>query len=150
MPSRLIYLDHAATTPVRPEVVAAMLPFFSERFGNPSSIYSLAQDARKGVDSARASVARILGCRPAEVMFTSGGSESDNTAIKGVAFASRQWGNHIVTSAVEHHAVVDVVGDHPGIGILGDDVGQRGNFLARVDHAGRIVRVVEQENFRLL
>ncbi len=106
MPSRLVYLDHAATTPVRPEALEAMLPYFSERYGNPSSIYRLAQDARKGVDGARASVARILGCRPAEVIFTSGGSESNNTAIKGVAFASRQWGNHIVTSAVEHHAVL--------------------------------------------
>ncbi|MSQ27423.1 MAG: cysteine desulfurase NifS [Dehalococcoidia bacterium] len=106
MPSRIVYLDHASTTPVRPEVLEAMLPYFSERFGNPSSIYGLAQDARKGVDGARAAVAGILGCRPAEVMFTSGGSESDNTAIKGVAFASRQWGNHIVTSSIEHHAVL--------------------------------------------
>ncbi len=82
-----------------------MLPYFSERYGNPSSIYGLAQDARKGVDSARTKVAGILGCRPTEVIFTSGGTESDNTAIKGVALAAG-WGNHIVTSAIEHHAVL--------------------------------------------
>lgn len=101
-----IYMDHAATTGVRPEVLQAMLPYFSEQYGNPSSIYRFAQDARKAVDDARASVARVIGCRANEVIFTSGGSESDNTAVKGVAFASKQWGNHIVTSAVEHHAVL--------------------------------------------
>ena len=106
MPQRLVYLDHAATTAVRPEVLEAMLPYFSERFGNPSSMYRLAQEARKAVDEARLTVANILGCRANEVIFTSGGSESDNTAIKGIALASRQWGNHIITSAIEHHAVL--------------------------------------------
>ncbi len=103
---RLIYMDHAATTPVRPEALEAMIPMFSQRFGNPSSIYRLAQDARKVVDEARLTVAKILGSRANEIIFTSGGSESDNTAIKGVAFASKQWGNHIITTAIEHHAVL--------------------------------------------
>ncbi len=106
MPDRIVYLDHAATTPVRPEVLEAMLPYFSGKFGNSSSIYSLAQEARKAVDESRLSVARILNCRPNEVIFTSGGSESDNTAVKGVALASQQWGNHIVTTAIEHHGVL--------------------------------------------
>lgn len=106
MPQRFVYLDHAATTAVRPEALEAMLPYFSERFGNPSSMYRLAQEARKAVDEARLTVANILGCRANEVIFTSGGSESDNTAIKGIALASRQWGNHIITSAIEHHAVL--------------------------------------------
>ena len=104
--TRTIYMDHAATTGVRPEVLQAMLPHFSEQYGNPSSIYRFAQEGRKAVDDARASVARVLGCRANEVIFTSGGTESDNTALKGVAFASQQWGNHIITSAVEHHAVL--------------------------------------------
>lgn len=102
----LIYVDHAATTPVAPAVLEAMLPYFSEKYGNPSSIYSFAQEAHKAVDEAREKVAKVLGCRPAEVIFTSGGSESDNTALKGVAFAAQQWGNHIITSSVEHHAVL--------------------------------------------
>ncbi|MBI4233924.1 MAG: aminotransferase class V-fold PLP-dependent enzyme [Chloroflexi bacterium] len=104
--NRIIYLDHAATTPVRPEVLEAMLPYFSERFGNPSSIYSLGQEARKAVDEARERVARILGCRASEVVFTGGGTESDNAAIKGAGFALRQVGNHIITSAIEHHAIL--------------------------------------------
>ena len=106
MPEHLIYLDHAATTAVRPEALEAMLPLFSEQYGNPSSIYRHAQEARKAVDEARSTVARILGVRSNEVIFTSGGTESDNTAIKGVALASKQWGNHIVTTAIEHHAVL--------------------------------------------
>src|SRR5579885_643706 len=101
-----IYLDHAATTPVRPEVVEAMLPYFTDRYGNPSSIYGLGREARQAIDRARDTVANILGCRSAEVIFTSCGSESDNLAIKGVAFACRDRGNHIITSQVEHHAVL--------------------------------------------
>ncbi len=103
---RLIYMDHAATTPVHPAVLEAMLPYFSQSFGNPSSIYTLAQEARKALDEARETVAQVLGCRPREVVFTSGGTESDNAAIKGAAFTQRQVGNHIVTSAIEHHAIL--------------------------------------------
>ena len=103
---RLIYLDHAATTPVRPEVLEAMLPYFSQQFGNPSSIYTLAQEGRKALDEARETVAEVLGCRASEVVFTGGGTESDNAAIKGVALALQGTGNHIITSTIEHHAVL--------------------------------------------
>lgn len=101
-----IYMDHAATTPVRPEVLEAMLPYFSERFGNPSSLYALAGESRNAMDEAREKVARVLSCRTREVVFTSGGTESDNAAIKGGAGALRASGNHIVTTAIEHHAVI--------------------------------------------
>ncbi len=106
MNNKLIYMDNAATTPVRPEVVRAMMPFFSEYFGNASSIYELAQQSRGSVDDARRAVARSLGCRASEIVFTSGGTESDNAALKGVAFALRNVGNHIITTAIEHHAVL--------------------------------------------
>ncbi|TAK28608.1 MAG: cysteine desulfurase NifS [Chloroflexota bacterium] len=101
-----IYLDHAATTPVHPRVLEAMLPFFTEKFGNASSIYSMARDSRKALDEARDTVAEVLSCKPTELIFTSGGSESDNTAIKGSAFANKSAGNHIITSSIEHHAVL--------------------------------------------
>ncbi len=103
---RMVYMDHAATTPVRPEVMEAMLPYFTHRFGNASSLYTLAQESRRAVDEARESVARVLGCRTSEVVFTSGGSESDNTALKGAALALRQTGNHVITTSIEHHAVI--------------------------------------------
>jgi len=106
LPEKLIYMDHAATTPVRPDVLKAMTPYFRESFGNPSSIYTLAQESRKAVDDAREKVARALGARVSEIVFTSGGTESDNTALKGAAFALRNVGNHIVTTAIEHHAVL--------------------------------------------
>jgi len=101
-----IYLDHAATTPVRPEVLEAMLPYFGARFGNPSSIYGLGREARQAMDRARDTVAAALSCRPAEILFTSCGTESDNLAIKGVAYACRDRGNHLITTQVEHHAVL--------------------------------------------
>ena len=101
-----VYVDHAATTPTDPRVVEAMLPYLTEHWGNPSSIYFEAREARKGLDAARRSIAEVLGCRPTEVIFTSGGSESDNLALRGVAHASRRRGNHIITSAIEHHAVL--------------------------------------------
>lgn len=102
----LIYLDHAATTPTHPQVLEAMWPFFAQQFGNPSARYPLAEQARQAADWAHAAIARLIGARPGEIVFTSGGSESDNLAIKGVAFASRARGNHIITSQVEHHAVL--------------------------------------------
>ncbi len=104
--SARVYLDHAATTPLDPRVLEAMLPYLRDFWGNPSSLYAEAQEARKGLDGARRTIAGILGCRPHEVIFTSGGSESDALALRGVAYASRRRGNHIITSAVEHHAVL--------------------------------------------
>jgi cysteine desulfurase len=106
MSERVIYMDHAATTPVRDEVLEAMLPYFKEDFGNPSGIYTLSQRARKAVDDSRETIAHILGARSSEIVFTSGGTESDNTALKGAAFALRQVGNHIITTAIEHHAIL--------------------------------------------
>ena len=101
-----IYLDNAATTAVSPEVLEAMLPYFTQCFGNPSSIHSTGRDARRVVDAARRKVAAAIGAQPQEIYFTAGGSESDNWAIKGTAFAKRSKGNHIITSAIEHHAVL--------------------------------------------
>ncbi|MCQ2492755.1 MAG: cysteine desulfurase NifS [Lachnospiraceae bacterium] len=103
---KFIYLDHAATTPVRPEVVEAMLPFFTEKFGNPSAAYGHAFSAKNGVDKARNIAANALGATAKEIYFTAGGSESDNWAIKGVADAYKNKGKHIITSKIEHHAVL--------------------------------------------
>lgn len=101
-----IYLDHASTTPVRPEVVEAMLPFFTEQFGNPSSIYPLGQEASDAVAEARETLAGVIGAKPREIFFTSGGTESDNWALKGFARANAAKGKHLITSAIEHHAVL--------------------------------------------
>ena len=101
-----IYLDNAATTAVSPEVLTAMLPYFTECYGNPFSIHSTGRDAHKAVDAARRQVAAAINADPAEIYFTAGGSESDNWAIKGTAFAKRDKGNHIITTAIEHHAVL--------------------------------------------
>jgi len=102
-----IYMDHAATTPVRREVLEAMLPYFSECFGNASSVYKLGQDARKAVDHAREVVADCIRADPREIYFMSGGTESDNLAIKGIARANSDGKRHLVTSQVEHHAVLN-------------------------------------------
>jgi len=103
---RRIYLDYAATTPTDPEVLKAMLPYFTDKFGNPSSIHSFGQEAKAAVEKAREEIASFLGAKQDEIIFTSGGSESDNFAIKGVAYANKHKGNHIITSSIEHHAVI--------------------------------------------
>ena len=102
-----IYLDHNATTPVRSEVFDAMEPFFRDRFGNASSIHRYGQDARAAVEEARARVAGLVNARPGEVYFTSGGTESDNLAIKGTAYARKAYGRHIITTNIEHSAVLN-------------------------------------------
>jgi len=104
---RRIYLDHAATTKPRPEVVEAMLPLLTDNYGNPSSIYSLGREAKRAVEEAREQVAAVLGAKPEEIYFTSGGSEADNLALQGVAWANERKGKHIITSSIEHHAVYD-------------------------------------------
>jgi len=102
-----IYLDHAATTPVDYRVVEAMLPCFHEVFGNPSSVHAIGQEARRIVEGVRSKIASFLAAKIEEIIFTSGGTESDNTAIKGVAQAMKDRGNHIITSSIEHHAVLE-------------------------------------------
>ncbi len=101
-----IYLDHAATTSTRPSVVEAMLPYFTEEFGNPSSIYEFAQNAKQAIDDARQTIANAIGAESAEVFFVSGGTEADNWAISGVIENYAKKGNHIITSKIEHHAVL--------------------------------------------
>ncbi len=102
----LVYMDHAATTPLRPAVLEDMLPYLKGSFGNPSSLYTLAQEARNAVDRSRRTIAKLIGIRSSELTFTSGGTESDNAAIKGGAMAMRHLGRHIITSTIEHHAVL--------------------------------------------
>ena len=105
-----IYLDHNATTPVRPEVYDAMEPFFRVRFGNASSIHRYGQEARSAVEEARSRVAGLVNARPGEIYFTSGGTESDNLALKGIAYTRRAFGRHIITTNIEHSAVLNSCG----------------------------------------
>lgn len=106
MSERTIYLDHAATTPLDRRVLDAMLPYLTTEYGNASSIYTLGRHAMQAIDRSREQVADVLGCRPTEIAFTGCGSESDNLAIKGVAYAAQKKGNHIITSAIEHHGIL--------------------------------------------
>ena len=112
MAERFIYLDHAATTAVSPAVLEKMLPYFTNNYGNPSSIYSIARTTKKAIDEARSTVAEALGAQPNEVFFTGSGTEADNWAIKGAALAAAaaDKGRHIITSSIEHHAVLDSCG----------------------------------------
>lgn len=111
MEARKVYLDNSATTQVDKKVLEAMLPYFSEIYGNPNSLHSWGRDAKKGIDGARAQVAELIGTEPKNIIFTGGGSEADNLAIKGAAWSLREKGrgNHIITSAIEHHALLDTV-----------------------------------------
>ena len=103
----MYYFDNAATTKLEPKVLESMLPYLNENYGNASSIYSLGQKSKDAIETAREKVANSLGCESKNIFFTSSGSESDNWAIKGVAFANRDKGNHIITTSIEHHAVLD-------------------------------------------
>jgi len=102
-----IYLDNAATTPTDARVLQAMLPYFTEVYGNPSSLHAFGQEAKHAIEEARCNVAAFIGAKPEEIVFTSGGTESNNFAIKGVAYARREKGNHIITSKIEHHAILE-------------------------------------------
>ncbi|MDO4744026.1 MAG: cysteine desulfurase NifS [Clostridia bacterium] len=106
MEGKRIYVDHSATTPLRREVLDVMIPYFSENFGNASTVYAEGREAKKAVNLARQQVAKAIGAEENEVFFTGSGTEADNWAIRGVAFANKEKGNHIITSAVEHHAVL--------------------------------------------
>jgi len=135
-----IYLDHAASTPLRPEVLEAMLPYYSNIYGNASSTHSFGRAARAAIDASRDTIADILGCRPNELMFTSGGTESDNTAIFGIADALKSKGRHVITSQVEHHAVLHACErlERLGYEVTYLPVGPTG--LVRVDDVEKAVR----------
>jgi cysteine desulfurase len=105
--ARRIYLDHNATTPVHPEVLEAMLPYYKDKFGNASSIHSFGREAKVALEESREKVAKFINASPQEIYFTCGGTESDNLAIKGTAFANRKKGKHIITSKIEHHAILE-------------------------------------------
>ena len=126
-----VYLDHAATTPPDPAVVEVMLPYLREMWHNPSSIYVEAQRARTAIDEARATIAGLIGAQPDEVLFTSGGSESDNLALRGVLAASRRRGKHLIVSSVEHHAILDTAEQLERDGVA--EV-----TIVGVDHEGRV------------
>ncbi|MCX8130692.1 MAG: cysteine desulfurase NifS [Clostridia bacterium] len=107
MGDRFVYLDHAATTSVKPEVLETMIPYFTEKFGNASSIYSVGRDSKRAIEEARDKVAAALGAQSKEIFFTGSGSESDNWALKGIAYANRNKGNHIITTSIEHPGVMN-------------------------------------------
>jgi len=141
----MIYLDHAATTPMRPEILEAMHPYFSEHFGNPSSLHSYGQDARAAIEQAREHVARAIGATPQEIIFTSGGTESDNLAIRGV-LRGKSGKDHIITSAIEHPAVLETC---KFVEKLGHEV-----TYIPVDRDGRVnpvaIEEAVQDNTRLI
>jgi cysteine desulfurase len=136
--SRRVYLDHNASTPVHPEVLAEMLPFFSEQFGNPSSVHGFGREARAGLDLARERVARFLAVAPEEIVFTSGGTESDNLGVKGLAWARGR--GHLITSKVEHHAVLRACQWLEGQGFAVTYVGVDGHGMVDPDDVERAIR----------
>ncbi len=155
--NRRVYLDHNASTPVHPEAVAAMLPYFSEWFGNPSSVHAFGREAREGLETAREQVAHFLRVGKEEIVFTSGGTESDNMAIKGVAMARRR--GHVITSKIEHHAVLRAVQnletlgfeatflDVDGVGMVDPDAVQRAvrpdTILISIMHANSEIGTIQ-------
>jgi cysteine desulfurase len=151
-----VYLDHAATTPVAPQVLDAMLPHLRDQHGNPSSLHRAGREAREGVERAREQVASALGVAPLDVLFTSGGTEADNLAIKGVAWAARSAGrgDHLVTTAIEHHAVLEAcewLAERQGFALTVVPVGGDGlvdpeRLLAAVTPATVLVSVMAANN----
>lgn len=136
----MIYADHAATTPLSPAAKSAMLPYMEDRFGNPSTLYSIAREPRKAVSDARKTIADAIGAAPSEIYFTSGATEADNWAVKGTAFQYAREKKHIITSSIEHHAIL-----HP-LNFLGD-MGWDVTYLP-VDASGIISPVVLKESIR--
>ena len=131
MEKRRLYMDYSATTPVKQEVVDAMMPYFTETFGNASSFHGFGRDAKNVLDKSRAQVASLINAKSNEIYFTAGGTESDNWAIEGVAFANKAKGNHIITSKIEHHAVLhtcEYLEKHHGFEVTYLDVDAEGRI----------------------
>ena len=138
--SRVVYLDNAATTPVRPEVVEEMIPYFTENYGNPSGIYRTAAKAKQAVAQARQTIASTINARPECIYFTAGGSESDNWALKGIAESLASVGKHIITTKIEHHAILNTCSylEKQGFDITYLDVNENG--LVNPDVIERTIR----------
>ncbi|MCR5756209.1 MAG: cysteine desulfurase NifS [Acetatifactor sp.] len=138
--NKVIYLDNAATTKTKPEVVEAMLPYFTEKFGNPSSVYSFASQNRTVVEDARAAIAKTLGAAEKDIYFTAGGSESDNWALKATVEAYKEKGNHIITSKIEHHAILHTCEylEKQGVEVTYIDVDENG--VIKLDELKKAIR----------
>ena len=137
---KLIYLDNAATTKTAPEVVDAMLPYFTEHFGNPSSVYGFAAANKEVITKQREIIAKALGAKTEEIYFTAGGSESDNWALKATAFAKKEKGNHIITSAIEHHAILHTCEYLEKLGYEITYVGVDENGILKLDELEKAIR----------
>ncbi|MDO4453302.1 MAG: cysteine desulfurase NifS [Eubacteriales bacterium] len=137
---KIIYLDNAATTKTAPEVVEAMIPYFSEHYGNPSSIYSIAAESKKGVEIGRKQIADVIGAKQEEIYFTAGGTEADNWALEAVAEAYKNKGNHIITSKIEHHAILHTCQylEKHGIEVTYLDVDENG--VVKLDELKKAIR----------
>lgn len=137
---KIIYLDNAATTKTAPEVVEAMIPYFSEHYGNPSSLYSVAAESKKGVENGRKQIADVIGAKQEEIYFTAGGTEADNWALKATAEAYKNKGNHIITSKIEHHAVLHACQylEKHGIEVTYLDVDENG--VVKLDELKKAIR----------
>ncbi len=135
-----VYLDNSATTKMDEKVLKAMLPYFSENYGNPSSIYKLGRENRKAVEEARSQVAKALNCEPNEIYFTAGGSESDNTAIRGIAYGYKKKGNHIITSKIEHPAVLETCKQLEKEGFEVSYIGVNENGFIKLDELERAIK----------
>ena len=135
-----IYLDNAATTPVRREVMEAMIPYFTDKYGNPSSIHSFGREVRRDIDLARERVAAAIGASPEEIVFTAGGSEADNMAIKGAALAALGKKKHVITSAIEHHAVLETADSLKRLGFEVTVVGVDEDGLIDPEDVRRAIR----------
>ncbi len=135
-----IYLDNNATTKTDDEVLKAMFPYFSESYGNPSSIYKIGRENRRAVEEAREKVAEVLNCEPNEIYFTAGGSESDNTAIRGIAYSYKKKGNHIITSKIEHPAVLETCKQLEKEGFEVSYIGVDENGIVKLDELQSAIR----------
>ena len=140
---KIRYFDHAATTPVSENVLKAMLPYFTYEYGNASSLYTIGRQSKKAIDEARRKVATAIGAKHNEIYFTSCGSESDNLAIKGVAYANQSKGKHIITSKIEHHAVLNACKtlERQGFEVTYLDVDEKGFVSIEIGRASCRERV---------
>ena len=136
----IIYLDNSATTKIKTEVLNEMIPYLTTEYGNPSSLYSVGRKAKKAIEKGRGQVAELINCNPHEIYFTGSGSESDNTALKGFAYANKEKGNHIITSKIEHHAILETCETLERQGFEVSDINVDENGVIKIDELENAIR----------